>query len=52
MSSESKKRKEKRARTRHGCGLKITTAKVKRLLYYNSSIRKKNKMVILSNPND
>ena len=47
MASKNKKAKMKNCHGNHGFDLKQSTMKLKRLLYFNSSIRKKlNKITI------
>lgn len=42
MASENKKRKMKNAHSNHGFALKESTMKLKRLLFFNASNRRKN----------
>jgi len=42
MSSKNKKRKEKNCYSNHGFALKVSDMKLKRLLYFNASMRRKN----------
>jgi hypothetical protein len=46
MASENKKKKEKNSNSNHGFALKESELKLKRLLFYNSSTRKKLKKII------
>lgn len=43
MSSENKKKKGKNSYTHHSFALKEHTSKLKRMLFYNASVRQKNK---------
>lgn len=47
MASESKKRKEKNCNSNHGFALKENLMKIKRLLFFNASTRRKNNKIIL-----
>jgi hypothetical protein len=42
MSSQNKKRKERNCYSYHGMALKMSNMKLKRLLYFNASNRRKN----------
>lgn len=45
MASVNKMNKEKNSRSNHGFALKEKGLKMKRMLYYNASMRKENKKI-------
>ncbi|MFA5395495.1 MAG: hypothetical protein WC346_05680 [Methanogenium sp.] len=47
MSSKNKIKKEKNCNSRHGFALKESKMKLKRLLFFNASLRKKLKKIEL-----
>lgn len=49
MASQNKKNKEKNCYSNHGFALKEKFMKIKRLLYFNSSMRRENNKIDLSN---